>query len=299
MPLPTAFKGERWSNITARRIFPLLVWCAEHDRKITYGQLDAELVRRGWSHHVFIPVYGYAAGTVGDALLETEAEWGQPIPPLNALVVNANTAIPGKGCDYYLSKYFTEKPRSKLSKHQRKAIAEETIEEIWRFPKWQEVLRAYGLKPIRGGIPSLKLSDKVERPKRGGWSSAPESKRHKALKEWVAQHPEILKLKSLLPKGQCERLFASADRADVFFQGKKLSVVAEVKAQNANDADLNRGIFQCVKYQALIRAELKAQEKIPSGFAFLVTERELTLPAQNLADLLGVQVVVVKNWKGA
>jgi hypothetical protein len=62
MALPEALQGERWTEMTARRIFPILVWCAERGTKITYGQLDAELQRRAWGHHVTAVMYGHPAG---------------------------------------------------------------------------------------------------------------------------------------------------------------------------------------------------------------------------------------------
>jgi hypothetical protein len=43
MALPEALLGERWTEETARHIFPLLVWCANHGKKITYGQVDEEI----------------------------------------------------------------------------------------------------------------------------------------------------------------------------------------------------------------------------------------------------------------
>lgn len=67
----------------------------------------------------------------------------------------------------------------------------------------------------------------------------------------------------------------------------------EVKAANANDADRERGIYQCVKYQAVLRAELKAEGKIPNGSSLLITETQLSPTLQALANLLGIRVVVV------
>jgi hypothetical protein len=77
------------------------------------------------------------------------------------------------------------------------------------------------------------------------------------------------------------------------FEHRDGCMVVEVKAANANDADLERGIYQCVKYQALLRAELKAEGKIPNGSSILITEAQLSSSLQALADLLGVRVVVV------
>lgn len=292
MPLPSALSGTRWTERTARRMLPLLVWCAQREKKITYGQLDLELQRRNWGHHVNVVVYGHPAGAIGDALAETEAETGNKIPPLNALLVNARTGVPGSGCDYYLKSYL-DRSVARLTEEQRKAMAEEIMDEIWRFRHWDDILADYGLAPIKGGIPSLREIAAPKAPGKGGWSKEAESEAHRKLKLWVAAHPEILKSRVRYPEGLVEWLFASADRVDVMFTHNEGCVAVEVKAINSNDADLERGIYQCVKYQALLRAELKASQKIPNGSSLLVTERKLPPALQQLADLLGVRSVTV------
>jgi hypothetical protein len=37
MPLPEVLRGNRWTETTARRMFPLLVWCAKQGKKISVG----------------------------------------------------------------------------------------------------------------------------------------------------------------------------------------------------------------------------------------------------------------------
>ncbi len=294
MALPEALLGQRWTEETARRIFPLLVWCANHGKKITYGQLDEEVQRRGWGHHVNCVVYGHPAGAIGDALLETEKERGQKIPPLNALIVNAATGIPGDGCDYYLSTYLNRRGRKQLNDAQRKSMAEETMDEVWRFQDWNEILLSYGFEPIKGDIPSLQTEVAPKKPRKTGWSTGPESEAHKALKNWVAKNPRVIKSKISFKAGKTEWLFASSDRADVMFEHNDGYVAVEVKALEASDDELERGIYQCVKYRALLRAELKAEDKVPNGLAVLVIERQIPSELQNLADLLGVRVISVE-----
>ncbi|MBB6250460.1 hypothetical protein [Nitrospirillum iridis] len=293
MALPEALRGSGWTAVAARRMFPLLVWCAQQGKKITYGQLDTELQRRGWGHHVNVVVYGHPAGAVGNACIEIEKEIGEKIPPLNALVVNAKSGIPGTGCDYYLATYLDKNRSRSLTDAQRKAMAEETMEEVWRFQKWDETLNRCGLKPIQGGIPSLHSNSPRKTPRKRGWSNEPESAEHQALKKWVAENPQVLGSKIPYRPGKTEWLFASADRVDVMFEHKDGCIAVEVKAANANNADLERGIYQCIKYQALLRAELKAEGKIPNGSSLLITEAQLSSGLQALADLLGVRVVVV------
>jgi hypothetical protein len=293
MALPEALRGSGWTAVTARQMFPLLVWCAQQGKKITYGQMDTELQRRGWGHHVNVVVYGHPAGAVGNACIEIEREIGEKIPPLNALIVNAKSGIPGTGCDYYLATYLDKNRSRSLTDAQRKAMAEETMEEVWRFQKWDEILNRCGLKPIRGDIPSLHSNSPKKTPRKRGWSTEPESAEHHALKKWVAENPQVLGSKITYGNGKTEWLFASADRVDVMFEHKDGCMAVEVKAANANDADLERGIYQCVKYRALLRAELKAEGKIPNGSSQLIIEAQLSSILQALADLLGVRVVVV------
>lgn len=258
-----------------------------------YGQLDVELQRRGWGHHVNVIVYGHPAGAIGDACVEIEQEIGKKIPPLNALIVNAYTGIPGAGCDYYLATYLDKNRPKSLTGNQRKAMAEETMDEVWRFQEWDEILDRCGFESVMDNIPALTLKIQPKLPRKYGWSAEPESAAHLALKQWVARNPKVLGNQILFNTGRMEWLFASADRVDVLFEHQAGCMAVEVKAANANDADLERGIYQCVKYRALLRAELKAQAKIPNGSSLLITERKLSAPLQNLADLLGVGVVVV------
>jgi hypothetical protein len=296
MALPEALLGDRWTEVTARLMFPLLVWCANHGKKITYGQVDEEIQRRGWGNHVFVSKYGHPAGAIGSALLETDQETDEKIPPLNALVVNATTGVPGDGCDYYLSTYPDKRGRKKLSNEQRNSMAEETIEEVFRFRGWDDILLSYGLKQIKGGIPSLQIDIAPKKPRKSGWSTGPETEAHKSLKNWVAKNPRVIKSKISSQAGKTEWLFASSDRADVMFKHADGCVAVEVKTSEAPDQELERGIYQCVKYQALLRAELKAENKAPNGLAVLVIERRIPFPSdlQNLADLLGVRVIPIK-----
>jgi len=290
MALPEALCGNSWSKEIARRIFPLLVWCAQHGKKITYGQLDTELQRRGWGHHVHATAYSHPAGAIGNACIEIEKETGEKIPPLNALIVNAETGVPGNGCDYYLTTYLDKNRSLDLTNEKRKAMAEETMDEVFRFQEWDEILDRCGFEALKDEIPGLQSDKKQKEPCKGGWSTEPESLEHQALKKWVAENPCVLGGRIQFGFGKIEWQFASADRVDVLFEHKDGCMAVEVKAANANDADLERGIYQCIKYRALLRAEMKASSKIPNGSSLLITERRIPAPLQELADLLGVRV---------
>ncbi len=299
MTVPEELRGLEWTSTVARKMIPLLVWCAQNGVKISYSQIDAELQRRGWSHHVHAAAYGYPAGRIGDVCESLEQQLGERVPPLNALLVSKGSGVPGSGCDYYLATYLGKPTQERLSFAQRSAMAEETMEEVWRFQKWDKVLKILNLAPVAAAIPGLTSGRSRRPPRKVGWSGGPETPEHKALKEWVAENPSLLGGEIPYRRGQPEWIFASADRADVMFEHIDGCMAVEVKAANANDADLERGIYQCIKYRALLRAELKAQGRVPNGSSIMVTERQLPSDLQELAGLLGVRVVVVPVLRGA
>ena len=64
----------------------------------------------------------------------------------------------------------------------------------------------------------------------------------------------------------------------------------EVKAANAGTPDILRGLYQCVKYTALLKAELAIKGERPAARAVLVLEGTLPdelVPARNT---LGITV---------
>lgn len=66
--------------------------------------------------------------------------------------------------------------------------------------------------------------------------------------------------------GVIEKLLRSLDEIDVWFVSSGEQLAVEVKSRRSTDPDLERGIFQCVKYRALLQAENTAKK---------IVEREL------------------------
>src|SRR5262249_13833468 len=96
-----------------------------------------------------------------------------------------------------------------------------------------------------------------------------EGAEHRTLKEYVAKHPQVIGL----PRGaksQLEKVLGSGDRADVYFTMGDKFVVAEIKSNISPMVDICRGIFQCVKYKAILRAHQRLKRVIPNGDAILV-----------------------------
>lgn len=296
MPLPDSLVGDKWTKYTARTVLPLIVWCAKNGQTITYGRLDSEIVNRGWGHHVMAVQYGYPAGAIGSALIETGEEWAESIPPLNALIVNQSTKLPGDGVNWYLERYYEpEQHIDDMTIDEKRAIVEEIHADIFAYEYWDDLLEEYELTPIIDGLEEENNhgdENEISKPSKGGWSTESESEEHRNLKQFIANNPKVVGLKKKSNKGIIEYLFPSADKADVVFQNESKYLGVEVKSIISNDNDINRGIFQCVKYQALLRAEQKTLMIPPTARAILVVERELPYALQNLADALCIKVVV-------
>jgi len=298
MALPNSLLGDKWTRYTARTVLPLIVWCAKNGQTITYGQLDREIVSRGWGHHVMAVQYGCPAGAIGSALIETGEEWEESIPPLNALIVNQSTKLPGDGVNRYLERYYEpEQHVDDMTIDEKRAIVEEIHADIFAYEYWDDLLEEYELTPISDGLEEENnhgSENEISKPSKGGWSTESESKEHHNLKEFIANNPKVVGLTKKSNKGIIEYLFPSADKADVVFQNESKYLGVEVKSIISNDNDINRGIFQCVKYQALLRAEQKTLMIPPTARAILVVERKLSYALQNLADTLSIKVVVYR-----
>jgi hypothetical protein len=111
------------------------------------------------------------------------------------------------------------------------------------------------------------------------------------LKEFVARNPGRIGLTGKIPKAVVELPLPSGDKLDVSFRGKARWVAVEVKSAISAEEDIVRGLFQCVKYRAVLEA-VQASEVQPQGArAILVLEGSLPSILVPLCNILGVEVV--------
>ena len=90
----------------------------------------------------------------------------------------------------------------------------------------------------------------------------------------------------------------SGDRLDVYFKlkdGKQIAI--EVKSRISDDADILRGIYQCVKYKAVLSAECLAHGENGNVDAFLVIENEMSEDNRKTANMLSVKYIVFNKLK--
>ncbi len=111
------------------------------------------------------------------------------------------------------------------------------------------------------------------------------------MKEFVAKHPETVGLPASAALGDIEEPLESGDVLDVFFQHGHDQIAVEVKSARSGEADIMRGMFQCVKYRAVLEAQQAAAGFPQSARAILALEAKLPQKFQALKNILGVELV--------
>lgn len=289
--------GGKWTDEMAREALPILLWAAQNNRTITYKQLAEELASRtGEPVKRRMTLYGKPAGKIGDALILLAEETGWDIPPLNAIVVNAATELPGDGATYFIKRLLLPSLRSNITKGDAKALAEAAVSSVLNHTDWPHVAQALGvskLPPVRVLQDTTPTSEPIRRPapspKAGGY---PESEKHKALKRWAIANPAFFEKYGKFRQGVNEAALESGDKLDALLSNQKTRLAIEVKASNAPDSEVFRGIFQCIKYRATLRAMQTADSVIPNANAVLLLTHAAPAEALRLARRLRVDILV-------
>lgn len=307
--IDTLNKGTRWTDYVAMAAMPVVLWCAMNGKKIQYGQLQEEIFRRnrrffqqhGVSWQDVCTKYGRPAGKIGDIIFELAEDWDEripavnwnvDIPPVNAIIVSKKTGLPSHGVEWYLQQ-FTD---VKVTKDNVVEISNQVIQSVFDYPEWRRVARELGydeLEPVEilEDVEDVQLIELP--PQEANLGGCGESDEHKVLKKWVMENPGYFNQYGEFQEGDDEVLLGSGDRVDVVFENEELTLAVEVKTANAPDVELSRGIFQCIKYRATLRAMQLLAGQLPNAQAILATQRELTGNLLYAANRLKVAWILV------
>ncbi|OPF95037.1 hypothetical protein I8G32_03950 [Rhodopseudomonas palustris] len=267
--------GDKLYQDRARRAFPLLVRQAEAHQPIYYSSLAEELGMPNPRN------LNYVLGSIGQTIENLSAVWKETVPPIQCLVINKNTNLPGEGIGWFLVKKaeFAKLPRSK-----QREIVNGELARIWAYPKWLAVLEAVDLLPT-----TISFKDDNRAAAALGVGGG-EGDAHRAFKIFVAKNPERFDLPGSTPCGSVELPLPSGDSLDVSFQTGSEWVAAEVKSSISSDSDIVRGLYQCVKYQAVMQAVEAAENRERTGRAILVLQGKFPGQLVALKNILGVTV---------
>lgn len=261
-----------------------LIAAARSGQPVTYQRLADHLAARLGKASISARHIGpWIAGPLMDFLL---AKVDPKAPLINLLVVRGDNKKPGDGAEHYLKDRF--KPRGRMSSLEQDVFAQEALNQIRAYHAWDDLFhRAFG-RPLALDVESAsetELDGQGDNPRYGG---LPESQEHKALKLFVCNNPHVLNIGLKNAVGAVERRLLSGDEMDVEFVQGPRRVGIEVKSLVSNRADHLRGIYQCVKYRAVMVAESGFDEAEAQCESVLVTETPLSRELAALAARLKV-----------
>ncbi|MGI9307408.1 MAG: hypothetical protein ACR2P5_08935 [Gammaproteobacteria bacterium] len=119
-----------------------------------------------------------------------------------------------------------------------------------------------------------------------------EGEKHKALKEYASKNPQIFGMPGE-SEVKTEYPLPSGDSLDVLFKNNNHWTAVEVKSSisNFNDKDIKRGIYQCVKYRAVLNAMAEAENTPETSEVFLFLEdKNISEELKVLARILSITI---------
>ena len=273
------FDGDKLYQQRARAALPLLVRQAKAEKTIFYADLAVEL-KMPYALNL-----NFVLGSIGQSILQLARERGEEIPPIQCLVINQTDGLPGEGVGFFIGKAVFKQ----MSMRQRRTVVDGLLQKIFAYPKWDSVLEAFSMKPA-----AMDFS-KIVRNAASGGPGGGESEDHKRLKVHVANHAAILGLRANVARGVNEYGLPSGDELDVLFRQGDEWIAVEVKSKISDDPDLVRGLFQCVKYQAVLEAFLISTNRAPNVRTVLVTSRQFPAELVPLKNMLRVELLEIKE----
>lgn len=274
---------QKKSRGLVRRAIPILIrWAKQRLTDRTYSDLIREL-----GYTKAFSAIGKLLGYIDDVLKELGVKIQEDIPTLNALVKSKATNLPSHGFSYIHPSY------DDMTDNAKRIFVMGLNQAAIDYDSWDWILSLLGLTP---SVIDTKNSEMFIRSGKF-YGKGGEGENHKKMKEYVYNHPELLGLKTVKEK-QMEYILLSGDRLDVFCRLKDDTCVAiEVKSSTSSDADIMRGLYQCVKYKSIMEAENKVHGIKNNVRTILVMEGSLSWENQLVRDTLGVTVVENLSYK--
>lgn len=271
-------KGYERSYHLAKQMIPVLVSWAQEKRSPQYYGTLSKAIGHGTAR------IGRQLGVIAKVIRDLNSASHKDVPLLNALVINQNSKRPGDGLGDVIDGYYEwDEKKKNQEAHNLNAKA-------YAYKDWPWVLKALGLMPYTGSF--------EESIRKGNYKKGDsEGPYHKALKVFILDHPDQFSISNVKAK-ENEHVLLSGDRLDVYFKlkdGKQIAI--EVKSRISDDADILRGIYQCVKYKAVLSAECLAHGENGNVDAFLVIENEMSEENRKTANMLSVKYIVFNKLK--
>lgn len=245
--------------------------------RLTYLEVAEKIGRLNKHGKPWARGMGRVLGKITERIDRLKNPWHDAIPYLTTIVVDStgsNKGLPGVGVAGKWMGY------DSLTRSEKESKVMGEYDRILDFgSRWLAVLALLGIKgPVFPESPPA--------VGKGGRYGGGESPAHKALKLYVLSNPYLVGA-SADSIGMDEADLLSGDVIDVLFKSETHWVGVEVKSRTSdkNELDYRRGIFQAIKYQAVLEAQAKYER--PNDDidvkVYLVLESEMPKVLKKLA----------------
>ncbi|MDZ7711766.1 MAG: hypothetical protein U5L06_00945 [Rhodovibrio sp.] len=277
----------------------MLVKAARTRTTVTYRQVADEVAKRLKISKIFPTHVGNIAGQLMNDIHEQYPD----APLINGLVVRGpglKRGLPGGRFGHFVHIHHGHGGNyDNLTAKQQATIMEPIWQNVFEDDRWEEIAaEVYGLNcAAPKHAPDRSSGEREGKSRRLGFGGPAESPEHKALKDHVFAHPRKCGGPPRIVYSDIEYRTKSWDEVDVIFFGENKIVVAEIKSRISVAGDLAKGVYQCIKYRAVIEAEMAVRMDSRPVLAVLVTEAPLPLEAQKAARKLQVKHINLgQHW---
>lgn len=277
-----------------------LITAAQERGTITYGEAKRRLEREHGFSTIFSAMMGKAAGAAMDNILAIDPN----APLINVLLVQQGDRMPGDGAGSYMARRF-RRPILRgedARKHHPEVwrnYFERAAAQVYAYRDWGALYEQVYERDFQPDPEAARRRNHRDGTERDGLPRGRrgEGENHKSLRLWVTRNPKEVLPKLAVVRTETEVELWSGDRVDAVYYGASSTVAIEVKSRDSNVADMRRGVFQCVKYRAVLQA-MDAREAAPVR-ALLITETPLQSDLVKLAGRLKIRhIIVPQNRRG-
>lgn len=315
--------NENLHKVALRPVFKWLIAAALDGDTLPYGQIQHRIEKElGFSRIGRATRIGFVVGTLMNLIGEADPN----APLINVLVVGQNDRLPSSGAGGFMAERFGVEALAEESAKKRhpdlwKEYSIKAADEVHKANAdyWREIYE----KVFEQSLSDDEIKRERRRRKQGAENDGlpaggrrhgkgGESKEHRALRLWTMENPDKVDSRFASAIAETEFDLLSGDRVDVMLRHNVKWIALEVKSRRSNEADYLRGIYQCVKYRAVLEAmdmRQLAQSKLGDRHsplkdrklveACLVTEVD---PGESIKTLLrqhGIRLYVVPQKRKA
>lgn len=292
-----SIKTNLCSDKGLRHTFGYLLPVVTANATITYGEIAAKLANDlRIAGSVFPTHIGWVVGTLMRRILAID----DAAPLINVLVVNQKSGEPSNGADGFLREQFNLAEKRLIPEQRRRELIAKEAKNVYAFKNWPRLYRRLFKKdaPPADPVSLIKGDEEDGVPPASSQSGQrfggpAESEEHRKLKRYVLRHPEKVRAPSKPEAAQSELMLLSGDEVDVYFARGDTVHLVEVKSVRSTEPDLIRGVYQCIKYRAVFRAQRTSTNPDLRVEATLVVETEPPRHIRCLAKRHEIRVVVL------